>query len=332
MTIMKSLFGSAKTLGGRASTLAALVALCLAVPMANAADSLTMADFGHKIKLQVDGYTGTETLVNFPVLVRISESGIPGFHFADMSAWNNAHTQTYGHDLAFFAEDGTRLACEKDTWVHNGESLVWVKLPTMTRDTKFYMCYNVEEGVYVTNDNPWGGYVGVWHLSESGVNKTIADASPNGMDGYTTVGEGVNANNGRIGRARVIANNNDHAYGIVVDATNGVKKALAESLGTDFHASFWMSVPSTESKWKWSNLIGRRKGDNGTSWGFAFGKRFALGVWTSDSGVRFGGLGVVVVDASVVAPDAVGSAPVAAFVVAARSLGLASCEQKSGGE
>ena len=106
-----------------------------------AADSLTMADFNHKIKLQVDGYTGSETLVNFPVLVRISESGIPGFHFADMSAWNNAHTTTYGHDLAFFAEDGTRLACEKDTWVHNGESLVWVKLPTMTRDTKFYMCY-----------------------------------------------------------------------------------------------------------------------------------------------------------------------------------------------
>ena len=191
--------------GGRGATALpkiAAVIVAFATFTANAADSLTLADFNHKIKLQVDGYTGTETLVNFPVLVRISESGIPGFHFADMSAWNNAHTTTYGHDLAFFAEDGTRLACEKDTWVHNGESLVWVKLPTMTRGTKFYMCYNVADGVYVTNDNPWGDYVGVWHLSESGINKTIADASPNGMDGYTTVGEGINANNGRIGRAR----------------------------------------------------------------------------------------------------------------------------------
>ena len=95
MTIMKSLFGSAKTPGGRASTraaLAALVAFCLAVPMAHAADSLTMADFNHKIKLQVDGYTGTETLVDFPVLVRISESGIPGFllfaAFFGIFAWN----------------------------------------------------------------------------------------------------------------------------------------------------------------------------------------------------------------------------------------------------
>ncbi len=186
-----------------------------------------------------------------------------------MSAWNNAHTQTYGHDLAFFTEDGTRLACEKDTWVHNGESLVWVKLPTMTRGTKFYMCYNVADGVYVTNDNPWGGYVGVWHLKETGgAGKTINDASPNGMNGLTYAGSTVAA--GAVGAGRVIANNNDHAYGIVVDATNGVKKTLAESLGTDFHASFWMSVASTESMWKWSNLIGRRKGDNGTSWGFAF--------------------------------------------------------------
>lgn len=46
---------------------------------AKAVDSLTMDDFAHKIKLQVNGYTGTETLSNFPVLVRISESGIPAF-------------------------------------------------------------------------------------------------------------------------------------------------------------------------------------------------------------------------------------------------------------
>ncbi|MBQ6142745.1 MAG: hypothetical protein IJI54_15820 [Kiritimatiellae bacterium] len=44
------------------------VAVCLAIPMANAADSLTMADFNYKIKLQVAGYTGTETLQNFPGL------------------------------------------------------------------------------------------------------------------------------------------------------------------------------------------------------------------------------------------------------------------------
>ena len=250
------------------------MAVFLVVPMANAADSLTMADFNHKIKLQVDGYTGSETLVNFPVLVRISESGIPGFHFADMSA-KNVNGKALGRDLAFFAEDGTRLEIDKDVWNIDktvgttGEMLVWVKLPAMTRGTKFYMCYNVDDGVYVTNDNPWGGYVGVWHLNETGgAGKTIVDASPNGMDGLSYAGSTVSA--GAVGAGRVIANDNNHAYGIVVDATNGVKKTLAESLGTDFHASFWISVASDVNKWKWSNLIGRRKGDNGTSWGFAF--------------------------------------------------------------
>ena len=43
-------------------------ALAFAGLSAKAADSLTMADFNHKIKLMVDGYTGTETLQNFPVL------------------------------------------------------------------------------------------------------------------------------------------------------------------------------------------------------------------------------------------------------------------------
>ena len=138
-------------------------ALSFAVPCAKAADSLTMADFGHSITLQVNGYTGSETLENFPVLVRISESGIPGFLYSDMSAKNGSGT-TYGYDLAFFAEDGTRLASENDTWTHNGESLAWVKLPEMTQGTKFYMCYNVADGVRVTNDNPWVEYVGVWHL------------------------------------------------------------------------------------------------------------------------------------------------------------------------
>ena len=102
-------------------------------------DSLTMADFGHKIKLQINGYTGNGTLENFPVLVRVSEAGIPGFHYNEMSA-TNSYGKTYGYDLAFFAEDGTRLPCEIDTWSHKAGNttstqLVWVALSQMTQGT-----------------------------------------------------------------------------------------------------------------------------------------------------------------------------------------------------
>ena len=111
-------------------------ALSFAVPCANAADSLTMADFVYTNKLQVVGYTGSETLANFPVLVRVS--ALDGFQYSDMTDPGG------GGDLAFFDEDGNHLASEIDTWRDDKskESLVWVKLPQMTQGTKFYMCYN----------------------------------------------------------------------------------------------------------------------------------------------------------------------------------------------
>ena len=63
-------------------------AIGLASFSANAADSLTMADFAHSIKLQVSGYTGSETLVNFPVLVRISEN-LGDFKYSMHSLFTN---------------------------------------------------------------------------------------------------------------------------------------------------------------------------------------------------------------------------------------------------
>ena len=238
--------------------------LCLAGLFAKAVDSLTMADFVYTNKLMVAGYTNETTLVNFPVLVRINTS-LGDFQYSKMRS-------SKGGDLAFFAADGTKLASEVDTWTTSGTSLVWVKLPSMTQGTKFYMCYRLTDELaaldtMVENPNPWGDYVGVWHLKETGVNKTIADSSPNEMHGYTTVGEGVNESNGAIGRARRIATNNYHAPGIIIDATNGVKNTVADSLGTDFHASFWMRA---QGKVSYSYLLGRRRGDNGASWGVQF--------------------------------------------------------------
>ena len=252
-----------------ATLFAAVLGLAALAP-ARAADNLTMADFGHSIKLQVSGYAGSETLANFPVLVHISEAGIPGFDYDDTSAWNNTHTTTYGYDLAFFSEDGTRLASEVDTWKHNGESLVWVKIPSMTQGTKFWMCYNVASGVYVTNDSPWSDYVGVWHLKETGGSgKVVNDSSPNGMQGKTFAG-GTYASS-PVGAGRKIAGDKNHAYGIVVDATNAIpQKAVADSLETSFTASFWMNPQGSKvADFQYGFLIDRRKGEynNPGGWG-----------------------------------------------------------------
>ena len=228
-------------------------AICLAASSAKAADSLTMADFNHSIKLQVDGYTGSETLVNFPVLVRVSESGIPGFHFADMSA-TNRYGKALGYDLAFFAENGDRLACDQDTWDIDktvgttGEQLVWVKLPSMTQGTKFYMCYNVANGVYVTNDIPWSetAYVGVWHMREA--SGTVTNATGNGLDAVpsgTAAATASVAVSGPVGNGRQCST--------ALDASNLSYLSVpsydgrSPSVGNTFTVSGWFSIGSGQT-------------------------------------------------------------------------------------
>ena len=239
--------------------------LCFACLSAKSEDTLTMDKFAYAHKLMIAGYTGTETLQNFPVLVRLDN--IDGFKYSNMS------DPTLGRDLAFFDANGEHLASEIDTWRDDKskKSLVWVKLPEITQGTKFFVCYNPSaSGVMVTNANPWTDYVGVWHLGESGnAGTAISDSTTNHLDGTAAADntEGVNGNNGAIGRARRIAKNNFHAPGIIIDATNGVKNAVADSLGTDFHASFWMRA---QGKVSYSYLLGRRRGDNGASWGVQF--------------------------------------------------------------
>lgn len=245
-------------------------ALALVGLSAKAADSLTMADFGHKIKLQVSGYTGTDTLENFPVLVRVSETRIPGFLYADLS-------NSKGADIAFFDVNGNHLASEIETnsWKVGTakESQIWVKLPQMSKGTKFYMCYNTTESeAWVTNENPWGDYVGVWHMDESGNEtnkKFVYDATTNSLNGkiYGTSDKVAKVSDGMVGAGRRIAVDNNHAYGIVVDAASGDKKAVADKLGTDFSASLWVRAYGTASDVAYNFLIDRRKGEQGKSWG-----------------------------------------------------------------
>lgn len=242
-------------------------ALCLAALAPAKAADLTMDKFGHSIKLQVSGYTGTETLQNFPVLVRVSETRIPGFLYSDL-------TNSKGADIAFFDAEGNHLASEieTNTWKEvESTSLIWVKLPEMTQGTQFYMCYNTSaSGAWVTNENPWDDYVGVWHMDEKGGQNTkIYDATANALDGVVKAsGNSVTRfKNGAVGATRRIAADRNHDWGIVVDATSSTKKTVADTLGTDFSASFWLNPQATDVTYGF--LIDRRKGEynNPGGWG-----------------------------------------------------------------
>ena len=118
--------------------------------------------YSHRFRVTFSGYTGSETLANFPVLVKISETGISGFRYADCK-------KPGGADLRFADEGGNLLASEVDTWDETGTSLVWVKVPSLTKDTKITAYYGWDFAPVVDSSAVWtgNGYVGVWHLNES---------------------------------------------------------------------------------------------------------------------------------------------------------------------
>ena len=120
--------------------------------------------YSHRFRVSFTGYMGSETLANFPVLVKISESGIRGFRYADCK-------KPDGADLRFADASGNLLASEVDTWNPAGESLVWVKVPALSKNTRITAYYGWDFAPVVDSSAVWtgNGYVGVWHLNESAV-------------------------------------------------------------------------------------------------------------------------------------------------------------------
>ncbi len=232
-----------------------------------------VAEFSRGVKFTVSGYTGSETLQNFPVLVRLSEGSPVGFSYADF--YNPGDVP--GADLCFLDAKGNAIPHEIDTWNPQGESLVWVTLPEMANGTEFAMWYRSSKSGAVVNGgvNAWADYTGVWHLGETGSGvQSAADSSPKGLTAETHENSSA-VSDGKIGGAR----KNSTKSG--ASATNGriyvdlskdsAKRAAVNALtATDdavFSASLWVRVAGET---QWAYLIGRKENDNTSSWGFQF--------------------------------------------------------------
>ena len=128
--------------------------------------------YDKKFSVTFDGVTDGATLTDFPVLVRISEydeatgKGIQYFDYDECRLPD-------GGDLRFADENGTLLMSEVDTWNANGESLVWVKIPALTKGTKIWAYYGSKYAHAVNPKAVWSnGFFGVWHLSAAGGSAT----------------------------------------------------------------------------------------------------------------------------------------------------------------
>ena len=131
--------------------------------------------YAHKFSVAFPGVAEGATLENFPVLVKVSEAGIPGFSYADCA-------KAGGSDLRFTDGNGTEpLPCEVEIWDPNGESLIWVKVPTLTKDTRIRGCYGWNLAPAVDSTEVWdANYVGVWHMNAAAPTDEQKDSTVNG--------------------------------------------------------------------------------------------------------------------------------------------------------
>lgn len=85
-----------------------------------------MSAWSHAARISFPGYTGSEPLTNFPMLVRLDATNVPGFSYAQMAFANGA-------DLRFTDASGVELSYEIESWNPSGTSLVWVKIPSLVK-------------------------------------------------------------------------------------------------------------------------------------------------------------------------------------------------------
>lgn len=162
----------------RLATAAALGAMTLAIPSARA------ATYAKTFDITVGGVPENVTLTDFPLLVRLSESSISGFAYLDFQSND-------GSDLRFEDANGTPLAYEVDTWNTDGESLVWVKVPSLAKDDVITVKYGCASPDANDPTAVWLNYVGVWHGNQYDANYSSADSTSHGhlatpsADGFT---------------------------------------------------------------------------------------------------------------------------------------------------
>ncbi len=131
--------------------------------------------YARKFTVTFKNYTGTTTLTDFPVLVKLSASALDGFSYADFKKPN-------GGDLRFSDEAGNILPSEVDCWDTNGISCVWVKVPTLNANTKIRGYYGWAPAPDVDATAVWdSGYVAVWHLGAEETSTTQIDSTENAL-------------------------------------------------------------------------------------------------------------------------------------------------------
>ena len=245
--------------------------------------------WSYRMKIRVAGYNQAETLVNFPTLVILS-TNIPGFLYTDFNSSAN------GADLRFAASNQTtELNYEIEKWNTNGDSYVWVQIPSVATTNDYIYAYwgnSASVPACTTNGSAWSeNFAGVWHLDPS-FGSPFRDASVNGNNG---------ANGNSLDIAGAIANGRDFNQNDYVQVSDANSLDLSSAVTIEA----WVKLDTYPTEWNVIVVKGdaantrdyaifiRNTGDiliscttqNGGHHFYPTGQNFTLGVWHHIAGL-----------------------------------------------
>lgn len=199
----------------------------------------------NSMRITFSGYTNSETLSDFPVLVRLS-TNISGFSYSQFVS------PADGADLRFIAENSRELPFQVDQWNTNGESQVWVQVPSIasTNDYITALWGNSADSAMLpfnTNGAVWTNLTGsndftlVYHLSQSGF--PVADST---LQYPALSGGAPPLTNGMVGSGYAFNGSSDFLDPGIVN------------VGKTFTVSAWVNIsPSASSEQTiWCNKKG----------------------------------------------------------------------------
>ena len=180
-------------------------------------------------------------LENFPVPVKLHEPTKDGY--SEMSGFTYLRAGLDGTQIQFFDKNEDPIPHEVELWNIRGESVVWVKLPSVTTSkTSFKMCWRRVSDIYL---KPYDGgavwrdtYTGVWHMSRLEEGR-IPDATGNGGDAYFTGDAKWEFIDGKVAKAVDLTRGDLLADNIITNAAKlytydqAGTKAEADVKGTD---------------------------------------------------------------------------------------------------
>ena len=195
---------------------------------------------------------------DIPVLVRIpANSGIyqtAGEGGANLRFTDSLGVNEYPHEI--------------DTWNASGESLVWVKIPELTKNFEFRLY--CEGSATTAAKDVWSDYAGVWHLNAA-VDSADKDYDPAAAEPthttrfYTEEGTTRAVSDGILGKGLGSTAGKGAAFSSkVYDDRNGHKCPIQVTNPSKFTVSCWVRVQDVAA---WKDLLGPVSANNGeTGW------------------------------------------------------------------